>query len=56
MSKYLPKPMSIRQEEHIIKFLIVALNLNLISEVAFADTSRYFDDLEFSYWVDPRDC
>lgn len=41
---YLQKPMSIRQSQHLIKFLTVAYDLKLISESAFAETSYYFDD------------
>lgn len=44
MSDYLKKPMTIRQTQHMVKFLTVIHNLELISEAGFASTSVYFDD------------
>jgi len=45
MSDYLQKPMSVRQTQHVVKFLTVVYDLELISEAAFADTAVYFDDI-----------
>ena len=44
MSSYLPKPLSIRQSQHLIKFLSIMFDLELISEGTFGDTAQHFDD------------
>lgn len=37
--------MSIRQSEHMMRFLMVLHDLKLIPEAVFADTATYFDDI-----------
>jgi hypothetical protein len=44
MSEYLPKPMSVRQTEHMLRFLMMLFSMQLISENTFAETTIYFDD------------
>jgi hypothetical protein len=48
---YLEKPLSPRKSQHLIKFLTIICNLELISESAFADTANHFDDYVWYYMV-----
>lgn len=45
--EYLPRPMSINQAKHLIKFLTLVYDLDLMSEETFAGTSYHFDDCEW---------
>ena len=50
INDYLQKPMSVRQTQHVIKFLTTLRSLELISEHAFADTAIYFDDIAWDLY------
>lgn len=41
---YLMKPLTDNQSKHLLKFLMVVNDLELISESCFADTYYFFDE------------
>lgn len=41
---YLQKPLSVRQSQHIMKFVVIVYDLELISESTFADAANAFDE------------
>lgn len=43
MSDYLERPMTVRQSDCLIRFLMVMFNFKLISEETLADTEYHFD-------------